>query len=212
MTQADLNQALIPVLRAVRVVPVLTIKDAATAVPLARALVAGGLTHLEITLRTPAAEDAMRRISGEVEGAVVGAGTVMTPKHADAAMQAGAKFLVSPGTTSELYAACKNWPAAWLPGVVTASEAMTAAMHGVTFVKFFPAEAAGGVAALKSLAAPLAGTVFCPTGGVSAQNMASYLGCSNVVCVGGSWVAPDKAIATADWAEITRLSRASSSA
>ncbi len=206
--QADLNRALIPVLKRVRVVPVLTIADAATAVPLARALVAGGLTHLEITLRTPAAKDAMRRIAGEVDGAVVGAGTVLTPAHAAEAIAAGATFLVSPGATSDLYAAAKDWPAAWLPGVATASEAMTALAHGLSLLKFFPAEASGGVPALKSLAAPLAGIQFCPTGGVGPANVASYLACPNVVCVGGSWVAPDKAIADGDWSEITRLARA----
>jgi 2-dehydro-3-deoxyphosphogluconate aldolase / (4S)-4-hydroxy-2-oxoglutarate aldolase len=212
MNQAELNQALIPILKRVRVVPVLTIADAATAVPLARALVAGGLTHLEITLRTPAARDAMRRIAAEVEGAVVGAGTVLTPQHADDAMAVGATFLVSPGATSELYAAAKNWRAAWLPGVATASEAMTAQAHGLRLLKFFPAEASGGVPALKSLAAPLADIMFCPTGGVGPANLARYLDCANVVCVGGSWVAPDKAIAAADWPEITRLAKAASTA
>ena len=206
--QADLNRALMPVLRAVRVVPVLTIKDANHAVPLARALIAGGLSHLEITLRTPVARDAMRRISGEVEGAVVGAGTVLTPAHAKDALEAGATFLVSPGATQDLYAAARDWPAAWLPGVATASEAMTAAAHGLSLLKFFPAESSGGVLALKLLAAPLAGISFCPTGGVGPANLAAYLACPNVVCVGGSWVAPDSAIAAGNWDEITRLARA----
>ena len=192
-------------LRAERVVPVLTIERWTDAVPLARALVAGGLTHLEITLRTAAALEAIRAVAGEVSVATVGAGTVLTPRQAESALAAGAEFLVSPGATGELFDAAGGWPAVWLPGVATASEGMRAMERGLGFVNFFPAEAAGGVGMLKALAAPLAGLKLCPTGGVSLHNAAGYLACSNVVCVGGSWVAPTKMVAEGAWAEISQL-------
>ena len=206
--QSSLNPALIARCRAVRVIPVLTIADARRAVALARALVAGGLTVLEITLRTVAALDAIRQIASDVEGADVGAGTVLTSALAEQALAAGARFLVSPGSTARLLDAAEAWPVPMLPGATTASEAMGLLERGYRFAKFFPAEQSGGVAALKGLAAPLADLHFCPTGGVGPDNVASYLACPNVVCVGGSWVAPQALIDAGDWAAITRLAQA----
>lgn len=203
MTQ-NLN-ALLPVLKAAPVVPVLIIEDIKTAVPLARALVAGGLTALEVTLRTPAALDCIRAIKGEVEGANVGAGTILDPKQFDAAVAAGSSFLVSPGATPKLLAHASGSPVPLLPGIATASEAMALLDEGYGAAKFFPAEQAGGAPYLKALSSPIPGLVFCPTGGVSLKNATSYLSLPNVVCVGGSWVAPAAAIAAGDWAEVTRL-------
>ena len=208
--QSSLNAALIPRCRAVRVVPVLTITDVAHAVPLARALVAGGLKILEITLRTPQALNAIRRISAEVPEAEIGAGTVLTPQHGEHAIAAGSRFLVSPGSTPRLLDAAEHWPVPLLPGAASASEAMAALERGISFQKFFPAESSGGIPALKALAAPLAEVKFCPTGGVGPDNLAAYLACPNVVCVGGSWVAPQKLIDAGNWAEITRLACAAS--
>ena len=208
--QATLNPALIPRAHAVRVIPVLTITDTAHAVPLARALVAGGLTLLEITLRTPHALDAIRRIANEVPGAHVGSGTVLTPAHAEQSIAAGARFLVSPGSTPRLLDAAETLPVPLLPGAATASEAMAALDRGYRFLKFFPAEPSGGIPALNALAAPLAELKFCPTGGIGPDNLAAYLACPNVVCAGGSWVAPRKLIDAANWPEITRLARAAS--
>lgn len=191
--------------RGERVIPVLTIGDDTDAVGLARALVAGGLTHLEITLRTKAALPAIEKIARDVHGAVVGAGTVLAAHQGEEAISAGAKFLVSPGATDKLYDAACGWRIPLLPGVATASEAMAAMERGYHFVKFFPAEQSGGVAALKALAAPLAGLMFCPTGGVGPKNLGAYLACPNVVCVGGSWVAPAELVAKKNWREITEL-------
>ncbi len=203
--QSSLNQKLLSSCAAVRVVPVLTIVDVAHAVPLARALVAGGLTALEITLRTPVALDAIRRIAEEVEGAFVGAGTVLDARHGEQAIGVGARFLVSPGSTSALLSAAQNFSVPLLPGAATASEVMALLDHGIRFMKFFPAEQSGGVSALKALAPPLADAKFCPTGGVSPANLAAYLACPNVVCVGGSWVAPQALVDAGDWAAIERL-------
>ena len=200
--QSTLNPSLMPRCKSVRVVPVLTIRDASLAVPLARALVAGGLSVLEVTLRTPAALAAIERIAGEVAGAEVGAGTVLTPEHAAGAIDAGARFLVSPGSTARLLDAAEGFGIPLLPGVATASEAMAALERGYRFVKFFPAEQSGGIPALQALAAPLAELKFCPTGGVGPANLEAYLACPNVVCVGGSWVAPQKLVDAADWAGI----------
>ena len=207
MTNHDVT-GLMAALRRERVVPVLTISDETDSVGLARALVAGGLTHLEITLRTDAALAAIEKIAHEVHGATVGAGTILSRGMGDDAIAAGAKFLVSPGATPSLYDAAADWSVPLLPGVASASEAMMALERGFHFVKFFPAEASGGVAALKALSAPLAGLSFCPTGGIGPDNLASYLACPNVVCVGGSWVAPVKAVAAGDWREVTRLAAA----
>lgn len=195
------------ILTAAPVVPVLTIADVAVAVPLARALVAGGLTALEVTLRTPAALDCIRAIAGEIEGANVGAGTVLDGAQYDAAAKAGATFVVSPGATNALLAAAEAAEAPFLPGAATASEAMALADRGYRFLKFFPAEQAGGVGYLRALGAPIPSVRFCPTGGVSAKNAADYLALPNVVCVGGTWVAPADALAVGDWSVVTALSR-----
>ena len=203
----DRQEKLFNFLNAVAVVPVLTIEDRATAVPLAKALVAGGLTTLEVTLRTKAGADCIRAIAGEVEGANVGAGTVLDRRQVDEAVASGAKFLVSPGATPGLVAAARDCPVPFLPGVATAGEAMTLAEAGFAFLKFFPAEPAGGIAYLKALAAPLPNLRFCPTGGIGAGNAPDYLALANVICVGGSWVAPHDALAARDWALITALSR-----
>jgi 2-dehydro-3-deoxyphosphogluconate aldolase/(4S)-4-hydroxy-2-oxoglutarate aldolase len=196
---------LLPILKAAPVVPVLIIDDFKTAVPLARALVAGGLTALEVTLRTPNALDCIRAIAAEVEGANVGAGTILTPKQFDEAVAAGSTFLVSPGVSPNLLAHALGSPVPLLPGIATAGEAMTLLEAGFGAAKFFPAEQAGGAPYLKALSSPLPGLVFCPTGGVSLKNAPTYLALPNVVCVGGSWVAPAKALAEGDWAAITTL-------
>ena len=185
------NKHLVSLLRQ-PVVPVVTIDDPAKAVPLARALSDGGLPVVEVTLRTREALRAIRAIADELAGrAVVGAGTVRTPADGEHAIRAGAAFLVSPGVTPSLIQASQDWPVPFLPGVATASEAMALADLGFFFQKFFPAEQAGGAAALKALAAPLPDIRFCPTGGVRPDNAADYLLLPNVVCVGGSWIAPN---------------------
>lgn len=202
-----LNPRLAEELRRVPVVPVLTIDDAKLAVPLARALVAGGLRILEVTLRTEAALEGIRRIVQEVPGVLVGAGTVRTPDQGHSAIAAGARFLVSPGMTPRLVQSADGWSVPFLPGAATPSEAMALADLGYRALKFFPAEPLGGVAALKALAAPLPDVVFCPTGGIGPDTARDYLALPNVVAVGGSWVAPAAAIAKEDWDTITRLSR-----
>lgn len=199
------SEKLLSVLKLQPVVPVLIVEDAATAVPLARALVAGGLKAIEITMRTDAALEAVRLVAQEVEGAVSGAGTILNPKHFDAAVKAGAQFIVSPGTTPKLIDAARGSDIPLLPGAATASEVMTLREEGYEVLKFFPAEQAGGAAYLKSLSSPLAGTLFCPTGGISLKNAKDYLSLPNVVCVGGSWVAPKELVAAGDWAGITKL-------
>lgn len=203
----DKTKRLEAILTAAPVVPVLTIADVAVAVPLARALVAGGLTALEVTLRTPAAVDCIRAIAGEIEGANVGAGTVLNAAQYDAAAKAGATFIVSPGATDALLSAAEGTEVPFLPGAATASEAMALAERGYRFLKFFPAEQAGGVAYLKALGAPIPSVRFCPTGGVSPTNASDYLALANVVCVGGTWVAPADALAVGDWERVTALSR-----
>jgi len=204
---AGRQQTLSRILKAAPVVPVLTIEDRAAAVPLARALVAGGLTALEVTLRTKAGPDCIRAIAAEVEDADVGAGTVLDRRQLDEAVSCGARFLVSPGATSDLIAAARDCPVPFLPGVATAGEAMTLAEAGFTMLKFFPAEPAGGIAYLKALASPLPELAFCPTGGVGPANAADYLALKNVICVGGSWVAPADALASGDWGRITSLAQ-----
>lgn len=202
---ADKTQSLLAILKLQPVVPVLVIDDAKTAVPLARALVAGGLKAIEITLRTPAALAAIRAVADEVEGAVPGAGTVLDAAQWDAAVAAGSQFIVSPGTTPELIAAARASDVPLLPGAATPSEVMALKAQGYTLMKFFPAEQAGGAAYLKSLSSPLAGIQFCPTGGISPSNARDYLSLPNVVCVGGSWVAPKDLVEKSDWDAITRL-------
>jgi len=199
-----------PLVTKAPVIPVLTIERAADAVPLARALVAGGLPVIEVTLRTKAAPDAIRAIAGEVPDCVVGVGTVTRVADIAAAIAAGAKYLVSPGTPANLASALAEASVPALPGCATVSEAMALATRGFKVLKFFPAEACGGTAWLKSVAAPLPGIKFCPTGGITDTNIAAYLGCPNVLAVGGSWVAPKDAIAAGDFARITKLAREAS--
>lgn len=190
------------------VIPVLVIDRVADAAPLARALVAGGLRALEVTLRTPAALDAIRAMVDAAPDAVVGAGTLLSPQDVQAARAAGARFGVCPGSTPRLLDAAEDAGLPMLPGVATPSEAMAAAERGLSTLKFFPAEQNGGSAVLKAWAAPLPQIAFCPTGGVSAANAPAYLALPNVVCVGGSWVAPADRVAARDWAGITALARA----
>ncbi|QRM53144.1 2-dehydro-3-deoxy-phosphogluconate aldolase [Sinorhizobium sp. BG8] len=199
------NEKLLSVLKLQPVVPVLIIEDAKTAVPLARALVAGGLKAIEITLRTPAALDAIRAVADEVEGAVPGAGTILNAAQFEQAVTAGSQFIVSPGSTPSLLDAAEDFEVPLLPGAATASEVMALRDEGYEVLKFFPAEQAGGASYLKSLASPLAGTLFCPTGGISLSNAKDYLSLPNIVCVGGSWVAPKELIVKGDWAGITKL-------
>ncbi|WP_367574572.1 bifunctional 4-hydroxy-2-oxoglutarate aldolase/2-dehydro-3-deoxy-phosphogluconate aldolase [Streptomyces griseoaurantiacus] len=189
------------------VLPVVVVDDAADAVPLARALVAGGLPAIEVTLRTPAALDAIRAVAEAVPEAVVGAGTVLTPAQVTRCVEAGARFLVSPGWTETLLAAMTASGVPFLPGVSTASEVVALLERGVTEMKFFPAEAAGGTAYLKSLAGPLPGVRFCPTGGIGPGTAPAYLALPNVGCVGGSWMVPADAVAAGDWARVERLAR-----
>ena len=188
------------------IVPVLVVKDAAAARPLAEALVAGGLPALEVTLRTPAALDAIAEMA-KVPGGVVGAGTLVTPNDVKAAKAAGATFGVSPGATDELIAACEAEGLPLLAGAATATEAMRLLARGYDMLKFFPAEASGGAPALKAIGAPLPQISFCPTGGVSPQNANSYLSLPNVVCAGGSWVAPADLVEQGDWAGIEALAK-----
>ncbi len=192
------------------VVPVIVVNDAAVAVDLAHALVAGGIRTLEITLRTKAALAAMRRIRDEVPDALVGAGTVRTRAHLEAALDAGAQFGISPGLTAELAAAARASGVPFIPGIATPSEAMHAQDEGFHILKLFPAEAVGGVKLLKSLAGPLPELRFCPTGGIDVNSAPNYLALPNVLAVGGSWLTPDDAIAAQDWDRITALARAAS--
>ncbi|MFB7210749.1 bifunctional 4-hydroxy-2-oxoglutarate aldolase/2-dehydro-3-deoxy-phosphogluconate aldolase [Streptomyces sp. NPDC056255] len=187
------------------VVPVVVLEDAADAVPLARALVAGGLPAIEVTLRTAAALDAIAAIAAEVPDAVVGAGTVISVRNVADTVAAGARFLVSPGWTDRLLDAMKASGVPFLPGVSTTSEVVALLERGVTEMKFFPAEAAGGTAYLKALSAPLPQARFCPTGGISLASAPSYLALPNVGCVGGSWMVPADAVAAKDWARVERL-------
>ena len=188
------------------VVPVLVVEDAALAAALATALVAGGLPALEVTLRTPAALDVIREMAA-VEGGVVGAGTLLTPANVVAAKEAGALFGVTPGTTDRLIDAALDAELPLLPGAATATEALRLLERGFSIQKFFPAEASGGVPALKAIGAPMPQVRFCPTGGVSLKNASEYLALPNTICVGGSWVAPKGAVVDHDWARITALAR-----
>ncbi|HQT63118.1 MAG: keto-deoxy-phosphogluconate aldolase [Acidocella sp. 20-57-95] len=193
------------ILRAAPVIPVVVIDDVAHAVPLARALVAGGLPVIEITLRTAAGLDAIRAIAAEVQGALVGVGTVLEPAQYYAAAQAGARFAVSPGATAKLLDAAVDSGLAALPGISTASEAMVLIERGYEFAKFFPAEPAGGAPFLSSIASPLPQLTFCPTGGITLESAPKYLKLPNVICVGGSWMVNRAAMAAGDWAGITSL-------
>ena len=188
------------------VIPVLVVEDAGSAADLARALVKGGLPALEVTLRTPAALDVIREMA-TVDGGVVGAGTLLTPEDVERAVEAGAKFGVSPGATDRIIDACRANSLPLLPGAATATEAMVLLERGFTVQKFFPAEANGGVPALKAIGAPIPQVKFCPTGGVSLKNARDYLGLSNTLCVGGSWVAPADKVTARDWDAIEALAR-----
>ena len=199
------TEKLLSILQLQPVVPVLVVEDAKSAVLLSRALVAGGLKAIEITLRTANALDAIRAVADEVEGAEVGAGTILNVAQWEAAVEAGSKFIVSPGTTQELLDVARQSSVPFLPGAATASEVMGLREEGYQILKFFPAEQAGGAAYLKSLSSPLAGTLFCPTGGISLKNANDYLSLPNVICVGGSWVAPKELVASGDWDGITKL-------
>ena len=189
------------------VIPVIVLSDVAHAVPLARALVAGGIRMLEVTLRTPQALACMQAIAREVPEAVVGAGTVRSPADAQAAAQAGARFAVSPGYTRTVGQACRDAGLALLPGVATGSEIMQAQEDGFTELKFFPALQAGGPAMLKAWGGPFFDVRFCPTGGVTLQNAPEFLALPNVVCVGGSWLVPADALVKGEWGKITQLAK-----
>ena len=186
--------------------PVMVINNADHAVPLARALVNGGLKVLEITLRTDAALESIRRIKAEVPDAIVGAGTIINEETLNAAIEAGAEFIVSPGTTSALADAALKTGVPFLPGVSTPGEALALFEKGITEMKFFPAEAAGGVPMLKSIGAPIPQITFCPTGGVNQKNVQDYYKLPNVACVGGSWMCAANLVDAENWDEITRLS------
>ncbi|WP_367846276.1 bifunctional 4-hydroxy-2-oxoglutarate aldolase/2-dehydro-3-deoxy-phosphogluconate aldolase [Rhodoferax sp. WC2427] len=187
------------------VIPVIVLNDVAHAVPLARALVAGGIRMLEVTLRTPQALECIERIAKEVPDAVIGAGTIRSAADAQAAAKAGALFGVSPGYTRTVGMACRDAGLALLPGVATGSEIMMAQEDGFTELKFFPAMQAGGPAMLKAWSGPFFDVKFCPTGGVTLQNAPEFLALPNVVCVGGSWIVPTDAMQSGDWGRITQL-------
>ena len=188
------------------VIPVMVINKLEHAVPLANALVEGGLKVLEITLRTPVALDAIKKIKAEIPSAIVGAGTIINLDTLQRAIDAGSEFLVSPGVTESLIDAAIDTGVPVLPGVISPSEVMRLMEKGITEMKFFPAEAAGGIPMLKSIGGPLPQVTFCPTGGVNPKNAADYLALKNVACVGGSWMAPADLVAAEDWEEIKRRS------
>lgn len=196
---------LVPVLQGQPVIPVLLIDKVEHAVPLARALAKGGLPAIEITLRTAAALDAIRAVASEVPEAIVGAGTILNAKQYEEAAKAGSCFIVSPGATKYILAAADDSDVPLLPAAITPSEMLALREEGYTHLKFFPAEQAGGAPFLKALSSPLAGLTFCPTGGISLGNAKTYLSLPNVVCVGGSWVAPKELLEAGDWDGITKL-------
>ena len=197
------DRQLADLLRSGPVVPVITLERVEDAVPLARALVAGGLRLLEITLRTPAAADAASAIIRDVPEAIVGIGTVLTPKDLERAQALGARYALSPGATPDLLDAASRSEMPFIPGIATASELMAALAHGFQTVKFFPAVAAGGIPALKALAGPFPQARFCPTGGVDEKNAGDWLALPNVVAIGGSWICPVSDIRAQAWDEIT---------
>ena len=190
-------------------IAVLSIEDAERAAPLARALLAGGVRTLEVTLRTPAACEAVRRIVREVPRAIVGVGTIRSPDDVRRAIDLGAQFGVSPGTTPKIYAACAAAKLPLLPGAVTASEILTALDNGCDVIKFFPAVAAGGIPAIKALRGPFPTLRFCPTGGINEANLAEWLGVAGVVAIGGSWLAPEDKVRSGDWHGISEIARRS---
>lgn len=196
------------VMRDAPVIPVIVLNDVAHAVPLARALVAGGIRMLEVTLRTPVALACIERIARDVPEAVIGAGTVRSAADVQAAVLAGVRFGVSPGYTHAIGNACREHGLPLLPGVATGSEILAAQEDGFGALKFFPALQAGGAAMLKAWQGPFGDVRFCPTGGITAANAAEFLTLSNVLCVGGSWLTPADAVAGGDWERITALARA----
>ncbi|MGN2243486.1 bifunctional 4-hydroxy-2-oxoglutarate aldolase/2-dehydro-3-deoxy-phosphogluconate aldolase [Frateuria sp. GZRR33] len=208
MNHADRQQEIERAMRLAPVIPVVVIEDARAAVPMARALVAGGVPAIEVTLRTAAALEAVRAIAAEVEGAMVGVGTVLGEADLRAAYEAGARFAVSPGATSRLLDAAADIPLPLLPGAATASEAMALLERGYRHLKFFPAVPAGGAKLLAAWAGPLPQLRFCPTGGISAATAAEFLALPNVLCVGGSWLTPADKLAAGDWAGIEALASA----
>ena len=208
MNHADRQQEIERAMRVAPVIPVVVIADARAAVPMARALVAGGVPAIEVTLRTAAALEAVRAIAAEVEGAMVGVGTVLGEADLRAAYEAGARFAVSPGATSRLLDAAADIPLPLLPGAATASEAMALLERGYRHLKFFPAVPAGGAKLLAAWAGPLPQLRFCPTGGISAATAGEFLALPNVLCVGGSWLTPADKLAAGDWAGIEALARA----
>ncbi len=189
------------------VVPVLVINDVEKAVPLAKALMEGGIKVLEVTLRTPAAIDVIKRIAQEVPDSLIGAGTVTNAQQLKAVVEAGAKFAISPGMTADLLKAGMDSEIPLIPGISSTSDLMKGKDAGYTHMKFFPAEASGGVKAIKSISGPFPDVTFCPTGGIGPNNYNDYLALNNVKCVGGSWLAPDDAIESGDWARITQLAK-----
>lgn len=192
------------------VIPVIVLQRLADAVPMARALVEGGVRVLEVTLRTPVALDAMKAIVEAVPEAIVGAGTVRSPEDARRAKEVGCRFAVSPGYTSAVGQACRELGLPLLPGVATASEVMQAQADGLDFLKFFPATAAGGLPLLKALSGPFPDVRFCPTGGITPETAPQFLALPNVVVCGGSWLTPDDAVRAGDWGRITALAKAAS--
>ncbi|MDE2400646.1 MAG: bifunctional 4-hydroxy-2-oxoglutarate aldolase/2-dehydro-3-deoxy-phosphogluconate aldolase [Burkholderiales bacterium] len=202
------NPMLAQVLRLSPVIPVLVIERTADALPLARALLEGGLKVLEITLRTPNALEVIATLANHLPNAMIAAGTVTTPQQWEAAARAGAQFAVAPGLTTALIERAPSAPIPLLPGVATASELMTALDGGFECFKFFPAQPAGGTAMLKAFGGPFPDALFCPTGGITADTAPSFLALPNVACVGGSWLAPASAVQSGDWATITALARA----
>lgn len=194
-------------LDAVPVMPVVVLERSADAVPVARALVAGGLPAIELTLRTPAALEAIGAIAAQVPEILIGAGTVLTPEQAEQARSAGARFLVSPGATPRLVEAMAGTGLPFLPGTATVSEVLTLLEAGITEMKFFPAEASGGAAFLSSISSPVPAARFCPTGGITQANAAAYLALPNVGCVGGSWLTPASALHAGDWSRVEQLAR-----
>jgi 2-dehydro-3-deoxyphosphogluconate aldolase/(4S)-4-hydroxy-2-oxoglutarate aldolase len=206
-TKKDAALTPLDVMRDAAVIPVIVLEDVAQAVPLARALVEGGIRMLEVTLRTPAALRCIEAIAEQVPGAVAGAGTVRSAEDARAAAKAGARFAVSPGYTSAIGAACREAGLPLLPGVATGSEVLLAQQDGWSELKFFPAMQSGGAPMLKAFYGPFHDVRFCPTGGVTAANAREFLALPNVACVGGSWLTPKEAVEAGDWARITQLAR-----
>jgi len=206
----DKNSVVEKTMLAAPVIPVVVIDDVQKSIGLAKALVAGGLPAIEITLRTPNALDCIKAVVQEVEGAIAGAGTVLDESQMNAVEAAGAKFMVSPGASPRLLDAADQCSVPLLPGAATSSEMMALGERGYTHLKFFPAEAAGGANYLKSIGSPLPQFKICPTGGVSLANASAYLALSNVLCVGGSWVAPTNLIERENWDAITKLAREAS--